>query len=180
MDESTKASRRTRWKNLNFAGTIDWAVDLQAFSEKEWNNIPDRPESGQGCTSGEDNTVNTLDLCEFACTFGFCPETLCTCTERGDLNELPANPSDLEVEGWMAADVELNRLCKFTCKYGYCPEQVCAPSVVDEKVDDNNMPVASESGAPTKESLHRAKCTLWKGITQNDISVEECKNFCKE
>jgi hypothetical protein len=179
MDGNTKSSRQARWKSFNFAGTIDWAVDLQAFSEDDRNHI-ERPESGQGCRSGEDDTTNTLDLCEFACRFGFCPETLCTCTERGELHDLPGTTFDNEVEAWMVSDVDLNRLCKFSCKYGYCPEQVCVPPVIDQEFDENEMPVASGSGAPTKESLHRGKCTLWKGITENDISVEECKTFCKE
>ncbi|KAF2138204.1 glycoside hydrolase family 18 protein [Aplosporella prunicola CBS 121167] len=32
MSEDNKAARRGRWANLNFGGTIDWAVDLQAFT----------------------------------------------------------------------------------------------------------------------------------------------------
>lgn len=28
MTESTKATRRSDWQGLNFAGTIDWALDL--------------------------------------------------------------------------------------------------------------------------------------------------------
>jgi hypothetical protein len=179
MDDDTKNSRRTRWKNFNFAGTIDWAVDLQAFSEEDKNHI-DRPESGHGCRSGEDNTANTLDLCEFACRFGFCPETLCTCTERGNMYDLPTGTFDGEVEAWMVADIDLNRLCKFSCKYGYCPEEVCAPPVIDEEVDEDEMPVASDSGIPTRDSNSRGSCTLWKGLTENDIRVEECKSFCKE
>ncbi|CRG90584.1 hypothetical protein PISL3812_07628 [Talaromyces islandicus] len=33
MGPKTKASRRDHWKGYNFAGTIDWAVDLQDFSD---------------------------------------------------------------------------------------------------------------------------------------------------
>ncbi|KAK4182792.1 glycoside hydrolase superfamily [Podospora australis] len=32
MSETTKSTRRDHWKKFNFAGTIDWAVDLQAFT----------------------------------------------------------------------------------------------------------------------------------------------------
>jgi hypothetical protein len=52
--------------------------------------------------------------------------------------------------------------------------------VIDKEVDEDEMPVASEGGPPTRDSNFRGKCTLWKGITENDISVEECKTFCKE
>ncbi|KAH7123358.1 hypothetical protein B0J13DRAFT_152964 [Dactylonectria estremocensis] len=40
MKEGTKLSRASRWQNLNFAGIVDWAVDLQEFSEDD------------GCASG--------------------------------------------------------------------------------------------------------------------------------
>ena len=53
MDESTKTSRRIMWQNYNFAGTIDWAVDLQAFSGDDMEHIPDRPKFDKGCVSGE-------------------------------------------------------------------------------------------------------------------------------
>ena len=32
MGSNTKQARRDTWKKLNFAGTIDWAVDLQDFN----------------------------------------------------------------------------------------------------------------------------------------------------
>ncbi|KAH8692466.1 glycoside hydrolase family 18 protein [Phaeosphaeriaceae sp. PMI808] len=177
LDEESKASRRVRWKNFNFAGTIDWAVDLQSFSDEDRNHIPDRSKSGKGCVSGEDNTLNTHDLCEFSCRYGFCPETVCTCTEQGDLHELPEVKFNGEIEAWVPSDVDINRLCKFTCKYGHCPDNVCVPPVIDEEIDQNNTPVSS--GAPTKRSIYEGSCTIWKGISEFDISTEDCKKFCK-
>ena len=38
MTETTKSTRRELWKGLNFHGTIDWAVDLQAFTDDEYLN----------------------------------------------------------------------------------------------------------------------------------------------
>ncbi|KAI1131004.1 glycoside hydrolase family 18 protein [Nemania abortiva] len=35
MTDETKRSRTDRWKSLNFAGTVDWALDLQQFSEDD-------------------------------------------------------------------------------------------------------------------------------------------------
>ncbi len=32
---SLKETRRADWKTLNFAGTIDWAIDLQAFGQED-------------------------------------------------------------------------------------------------------------------------------------------------
>ncbi|KAK6953668.1 hypothetical protein Daesc_005973 [Daldinia eschscholtzii] len=35
MTDNTKQSRANRWKSFNFAGTIDWALDLQHFYEDD-------------------------------------------------------------------------------------------------------------------------------------------------
>ncbi|KAI1465659.1 glycoside hydrolase family 18 protein [Daldinia caldariorum] len=48
MTDETKQSRRERWKNLNFAGTVGWALDLQEFSEDE------------GCPAGTCDSPDTL------------------------------------------------------------------------------------------------------------------------
>lgn len=38
MDLDTKTSRTTYYKSLNFAGTVDWAIDLQTFQENDDGN----------------------------------------------------------------------------------------------------------------------------------------------
>ncbi|KAI2464120.1 glycoside hydrolase superfamily [Annulohypoxylon bovei var. microspora] len=48
MTDNTKQSRTDRWKSLNFAGTIDWALDLQQFSEDD------------GCPAGTCDSPGTL------------------------------------------------------------------------------------------------------------------------
>jgi hypothetical protein len=35
MTRTTKEARRTRWHGKGFKGTIDWAVDLQAFTSDD-------------------------------------------------------------------------------------------------------------------------------------------------
>jgi len=177
LDEDSKKARQTRWKNFNFAGTIDWAVDLQAFSDEDRNFIPDRPKNGQGCIAGSDISLDSWDLCEFTCSLGFCPETVCQCLEHGELPEFPAVKFDGEVEAFMPSDVDLNRLCKFSCKYGHCPEEVCLPPVEDEEVDEEENPI--NSGIPTRESNNKNRCMLWKGLSEFDIGTEECKVSCK-
>ncbi|KYK56202.1 hypothetical protein DCS_08170 [Drechmeria coniospora] len=37
MTDVTKDTRRTHWKNHQFAGTIDWAVDLQSFTDDDYD-----------------------------------------------------------------------------------------------------------------------------------------------
>lgn len=184
MDESTKDSRRIMWKKFNFAGTIDWAVDLQTFSNEDKSHIPDRPKSGKGCITGRDDTINTSELCAFTCSYGFCPETLCTCTEQGDLQDLPEVQFSGEIEGWLSTDVDLERLCKFGCKYGYCPGEVCVPPVVDEEVDENDNPAvpsdAELDALPSRDKINIGKCLLYKGMSEDDHSIEDCKSYCSE
>jgi hypothetical protein len=177
LDKDSKISRQARWKGLNFAGTIDWAVDLQSFSDEDRNFIPDRPKNGKGCVAGSDITLDSWDLCEFTCSLGFCPETVCQCLEQGELPDLPAVKFDGEVEAFLPSDVDLNRLCKFSCKYGHCPEEVCLPPVVDEEVDEEENPIMS--GIPTRDSNNKNRCMIWKGISEYDNSVQECKSTCK-
>lgn len=35
----TKGRRRGKWQGIDFAGTIDWAVDLQRLTDDEWGGI---------------------------------------------------------------------------------------------------------------------------------------------
>ncbi|KAK3939523.1 hypothetical protein QBC46DRAFT_459640 [Diplogelasinospora grovesii] len=43
MSKTTKQTRREHWKGFNFAGTIDWAVDLQAFTLDDYRD----PKTGE-------------------------------------------------------------------------------------------------------------------------------------
>lgn len=47
MSESVKDSRTSRWQALNFAGTIDWAIDLMEFGDDDGNADGD-------CTGDDD------------------------------------------------------------------------------------------------------------------------------
>lgn len=180
MTHTTKDTRRADWKNLNFAGTIDWAVDLQAFTEEDMNAPPDRPESGTGCIQGDDDTLNSADLCEFSCAYGFCPESLCTCTHTGTLKDLPSETSRGPVKAMDELDVDMNRLCKFACKYDYCPGDVCT---ADEPDDDND----DEDGGKVDGAFDYAgareenqwKCQIFKDPDYMDSSAVQCKPVCQ-
>lgn len=45
MTKTTKSTRRTHWQAKNFGGTIDWAVDLQDFTDDI--DGPDGPDEGE-------------------------------------------------------------------------------------------------------------------------------------
>ena len=168
-----------KWKSLNFAGSIDWALDLQAFTTDDIAKPPDRPSQGEeGCVAGEDRTVNSGDLCEFSCSLGFCPESLCVCTDTDIINTLPTEKSATDVIAWDGDDVDLNRLCLFACKYGYCPDEVCTTIPKDDVVitnDDN--PNSFDYNAARQENAK--KCFLYKDGSLRDYSVMQCYNTCK-
>ncbi|KAF2421787.1 glycoside hydrolase family 18 protein [Tothia fuscella] len=178
MTPTTKDTRREDWRKLNFAGTIDWAVDLQSFGSDDSNNALDRPRSGNGCRSGRDDTIDTGDLCEFSCHFGFCPETLCTCRSTGRIRDLPPEKNVDNVIAWNDADVDTNRLCKFACKYGFCPDDVCTiieipepePAVFDEDYAYNSTEIRRRNWE---------RCIVYKDPQYRDLSVQQCKEVCK-
>ncbi|KAI1772844.1 carbohydrate-binding module family 24 protein [Hypoxylon cercidicola] len=183
MTPVTKNTRREDWKNLNFAGSIDWAVDLQAFGADDLDSKPDRPETGEeGCVSGEDKTVNSGDLCEFSCNYGFCPETLCSCTIRGPVVQLPSEVAG-DIIAWDELDVDLNRLCKFACKNGYCPQDICTTPVVDPD-QDGIVEAGPDPDNPNWYDTEAARqanqwnCQIFKDPQYRDASVNQCLPVC--
>lgn len=171
MTPTTKDTRRNDWKALNFAGTIDWAVDLQSFTHDDMNLAPDRPKSGEACVLGRERTLNSAQLCAFSCELGFCPDTLCICRERGELNPLPPVKSNQSFVAIDALDVDMNRLCKFACKYGYCPSDVCEPEPVD-----------NDQGIETFEDprlVNRLNCLIYKDPSYRQYTMNQCYNACK-
>jgi hypothetical protein len=66
-------------------------------------------------------------LCQFACSFGYCPPGPCICTSYGTPTPAPADTgaTGCPVSG---ADASYLGLCKFSCARGYCPETACSPT----------------------------------------------------
>lgn len=179
MSTALKETRRNEWKGLNFAGTIDWAVDLQSFTADDLNAPPVTPKPGAtGCVSGTDKGINSGDLCEFACGHGFCPESLCTCVTTGVVDKLPA-ASEIDVIAWDPADVDLNRLCKFSCKYGYCPQDICTsvPKAEDAEIEEDDVAYHFNYTDARWQNAHL--CPIFKDSQYRDISVNKCKPVCQ-
>ncbi|KAH6605499.1 hypothetical protein Trco_004652 [Trichoderma cornu-damae] len=62
MDKDTRQSRTDYYQSLNFAGTIDWAVDLLTFTADDGQPGGDEGEDGaEGTPTICDGTYNTLD-----------------------------------------------------------------------------------------------------------------------
>lgn len=184
MTPTTQDRRRGSWKGLNFAGTVNWAVDLQAFTSDDMDNASDdRGKAGsEGCIAGDDLTVDTGDLCEFTCDLGFCPESLCYCTERGILDPLPAvkNASANDVViAWNEQRIDINKMCKFACTYGYCPDDVCTTPLETMVDDDSDDTPPTPSPPPDDPRAANAnKCLIYENGDHDD-SVAPCKIYCK-
>ncbi|EAQ89742.1 hypothetical protein CHGG_06361 [Chaetomium globosum CBS 148.51] len=95
MTPTSKEARRAEWKKLNFAGTIDWAVDLQRFGEEDKAVPTDLPSPGEegplppfppekkgvnisNIIAWDDEDVELNQLCKFGCKYGVCPGDVCT------------------------------------------------------------------------------------------------------
>ncbi|KID97061.1 glycoside hydrolase family 18 protein, partial [Metarhizium majus ARSEF 297] len=182
MTPTTKDTRRTDWRKLNFAGTIDWAVDLREFSEDDLTNT-DRPKSGQGCISGHDMTLETAEMCEFACEYGFCPSSLCICDEKGKLKGLPAERRDVKGSAWDWFHLDMNRLCAFSCRYDNCPREVCSDGLTQQDEDEDEglyeITPGSNSLYETRAMAHK-DCHVFEMGSLRQTSINQCKGQCGE
>lgn len=177
MTQNTKLERRSAWKGLNFAGTIDWAVDLQVFGDEDLNNIePIVGRDGDVCVVGEDLSVDSGDLCEFSCALGFCPVPLCHCRWRGDKPKLPKAHDVKGIIAWDEFDAGLGRLCRFACKYGFCPTEICGTPVYDDEDEDGD---SIEVGYDYRGARERnaGKCLIYKS-GKSQVGLQQCQNFC--
>jgi hypothetical protein len=185
MTDTTKNTRRNDWKGLNFAGSIDWAVDLQEFTTDDYDAPPKNGKPGErGCVGGRDINVNAGDLCAFSCSFDFCPETLCECRVEGKIKALPAEVGGMDdIIALDELDVDLNRLCKFACKHGFCPDTICIHPVVDPDedgvvmYDPENDPTQFDKDAARRENA--MTCLIYKDPKYRDASVDQCYSVCK-
>lgn len=179
MTTTTKNTRRSDWEKLNFGGSIDWAVDLQVFGRADMGVEPERPETDEGgCVYGKGHDLNAAELCEFSCHYGFCPESLCTCLDRGDILGLPGVVDTGEFIAWDVFDVDLNRLCKFACKYGFCPDDVCTRPVIDE-FEDPTLEDGTLATPTTEADLaNRGNCFIFKDPKYREATMRTCHSAC--
>ncbi|PHH91791.1 hypothetical protein CDD83_10287 [Cordyceps sp. RAO-2017] len=63
MTSTTKDTRRADWKQLNFAGTIDWGLDLQEFTSDGRNSDSDNSWLSSG--AGDDVFIDAALTVQF-------------------------------------------------------------------------------------------------------------------
>lgn len=177
MSLRTKLDRREKWKDLNFAGSIDWAVDLQRFSDDDLDNItPGKDDDDTTCVSGEDISVESEDLCQFSCSFGFCPAPLCHCSERGKPSKLPKARDNTGIIAWDESDAGLGRLCRFACKYGYCPKRICGTPIYEDMDEDGDKIEGAFDYRGAREQ-NAGRCLIFKD-SRPQVGVDQCRSYC--
>ncbi|KAJ5992306.1 hypothetical protein N7451_008030 [Penicillium sp. IBT 35674x] len=77
----------------------------------------------QVCVKGK-GAYDFNDLCNFTCSYGYCPFGACTCEQMGVAHTKPNATGTL---GYPAEGRDANYagLCSFACNYGYCPSKTC-------------------------------------------------------
>lgn len=77
----------------------------------------------QECINGT-GTNNFSGLCEFACSYGYCPIGACYCQQQGEAKTKPnaTGPTGYPADGKSAS---YSGLCAFDCPLGYCPQAAC-------------------------------------------------------
>ncbi|KAG8626437.1 hypothetical protein KVT40_005382 [Elsinoe batatas] len=181
MSPTTKDTRREFFKGLNVGGSIDWAVDLQKLGTDDSDRPFEKPDTGaEGCTQGEDATLNTGDLCSFACSYGVCPESLCFCVEQGPVLDLPPERSIGDIHAEDSDIPDLERLCKFACKYYDCPPDVCHE---DPVWDDLPLQVGEEPNYFDTYEARRQNnegCLVYEDDRYRQDAAFQCYDLCKD
>ncbi|EXF79264.1 hypothetical protein CFIO01_05052 [Colletotrichum fioriniae PJ7] len=136
----------------------------------------------QRCISGEDRTLNTGNLCEFSCEYGFCLESLCECTARGIPSQVPPE-KEVDVVAWEDTNTDLNILCKFACEYGHCPQDICTSRIDGPDTSDIDIVVTDPEDpldyvTRTRESNGK-NCNIYKEPRHWDFQKTSCDSICK-
>lgn len=78
---------------------------------------------GQQCIKGK-GAYDFNDLCDFTCSYGYCPVGACTCEQIGSAH---TKPNATGITGYPAEgrDANYEGPCNFACNYGYCPSKTC-------------------------------------------------------
>lgn len=80
--------------------------------------------SDLACTNGT-GAFNFAEICDFSCSYGYCPSSACVCKSIGDKVEAP---NQTHPNGFPAAglDASYSGVCAFDCEHGFCPSSACS------------------------------------------------------
>ncbi|GFF57063.1 mutanase [Aspergillus udagawae] len=114
----------------------------------------------QACIRGK-GAYDFNDLCNFTCSYGYCPVGACTCEQMGAPR---TKPNATGVTGYPAEGRDANYLglCSFACNYGHCPSKTC-------DTQEHPMPI------PTVSDFLPPACTEGTG---NGYALGLCSYAC--
>ncbi|KAK3347613.1 glycosyl hydrolase family 71-domain-containing protein [Neurospora tetraspora] len=105
--------------------------------------------SKQACVNGT-GVNNFAGLCGFACEYGYCPATACTCRQMGKAIEEPPTTG---VIGYpiFGESANYSGLCAYNCNHGYCPSGAYGTTEVPLTIPDVSdfSPPACRAGTGT-------------------------------
>ncbi|PYI15777.1 hypothetical protein BO99DRAFT_341635, partial [Aspergillus violaceofuscus CBS 115571] len=104
-------------------GITNWNAWVGSATAGAVSARPDLSLSEQICMNGT-GANNFEGLCEFACTYGYCPLGACTCTQMGVGYEKP-NATGVMGYPISGEDASYSGLCTFDCNLGFCPPTAC-------------------------------------------------------
>ncbi|CAG8386345.1 unnamed protein product [Penicillium salamii] len=90
---------------------------------------------------------NFKGICEFTCSYGYCPLGACVCLELGPAKKLP-KPTGIKGYPIAGEGSSYIGLCDFSCNYGYCPPNACGTTeaALVEPTTSPFLPSACTSG----------------------------------
>ncbi|KAL4883403.1 glycosyl hydrolase family 71-domain-containing protein [Aspergillus karnatakaensis] len=114
----------------NWNAWVGSQVVTSRYNPSDGNNPGDevsaRPKlllSEQTCMNGT-GANNFAGLCQFSCTYGYCPLGACTCTRMG-LGYVQPNSTGVKGYPISGEGASYSGLCNFDCNLGYCPPSSC-------------------------------------------------------
>ncbi|GAB1313122.1 hypothetical protein MFIFM68171_03332 [Madurella fahalii] len=81
-------------------------------------------QSCNGGTNADGETGNYMGLCNFSCSFGYCPPGPCKCTSYG-IPDQPPPTNGRDGCPLPGLGDSYKGLCSFACNHGYCPDTAC-------------------------------------------------------
>jgi hypothetical protein len=110
-------------------GIQNWNAWVGKLQGEAKTASPALPLDKQACAHGL-SVKDFQPLCNFTCSYGYCPISACQCDQFGPLVDWP---HDYHPVGYPAAGRDANYLglCAAACAHGFCPEGVCSSTQSD-------------------------------------------------
>ncbi|KAK1990526.1 hypothetical protein LX36DRAFT_592420 [Colletotrichum falcatum] len=118
----------------------------------------------QVCVNGTGPAPGFSTLCEFTCSYGYCPKSACHCTKLGAQRPAP-KWKGIEAYPAKGRTTDYQGLCQYACNLGFCPSAYCST--------DDYSPIAA-----TVSPFLPATCTGGETLGTSDFLQELCAFSC--